>query len=55
MSSALELGTRVLDVGAGTGRVAVALAGIGYETVALDPALPMLNELRGKAGFFGAR
>lgn len=48
-AGALEPGARVLDVGAGTGRVAVALASIGCETVALDPALPMLNELRCKA------
>lgn len=40
---------RVLDVGAGTGRVAIAFAAIGYKTVALDPALPMLYELRRKA------
>jgi len=40
---------RVLDVGAGTGRVAIAFAAIGYKTVALDPALPMLNELGRKA------
>lgn len=40
---------RVLDVGAGTGRVAIAFAAIGYKTIAFDPALPMLNELRRKA------
>ena len=40
---------RVLDVGAGTGRVAIAFAAIGYKTVALDPALPMLSELRRKS------
>lgn len=40
---------RVLDVGAGTGRVAIAFAAIGFKTVALDPALPMLSELRHKA------
>lgn len=39
----------VLDIGAGTGRVAMAFAAIGYKTVALDPALPMLNELLRKA------
>ena len=38
----------VLDIGAGTGRVAIAFAAMGHKTVALDPALPMLNELRGK-------
>lgn len=40
---------RMLDVGAGTGRVAIAFAALGYKTVALDPALAMLNELRRKA------
>lgn len=45
----LQRDGRVLDIGAGTGRVAIAFAGIGYRTVALDPALPMLNELRRKA------
>jgi SAM-dependent methyltransferase len=39
----------VLDVGAGTGRVTIAFAAIGYKIVALDPALAMLNELRRKA------
>jgi len=48
-TGALQRGARVLDVGAGTGRVAIALASIGYKTVALDPAMPMLNELRAKA------
>jgi SAM-dependent methyltransferase len=45
----LRPGCRVLEVGAGTGRVAIAFAGIGYETVAFDSALSMLNELRRKA------
>ena len=39
----------VLDLGAGTGRVAITFAAIGYKTVALDPAVPMLIELRRKA------
>jgi ubiquinone/menaquinone biosynthesis C-methylase UbiE len=41
--------SRVLDIGAGTGRVAISFAALGYETVALDPSLSMLNELRQKA------
>jgi len=48
-SGALERGARVLDVGAGTGRVAIAFASIGCKTVALDPAMPMLCELQRKA------
>jgi SAM-dependent methyltransferase len=39
----------VLDVGAGTGRVSVALAGIGCRVVAVEPARPMLECLRQKA------
>ena len=48
-SGELEPGACDLDVGAGTGRVAIAVASMGCETVALDPPLPMLNELRRKA------
>lgn len=48
-SGVLEPGARVLDVGAGTGRVAIAFAGVGYQVTGLDPALRMLNELRVKA------
>jgi SAM-dependent methyltransferase len=47
--AALRPGCRVLDVGAGTGRVTIAFAGIGCETVALDSAPSMLNQLRQKA------
>ena len=38
-----------MDIGAGTGRVAIAFAAVGYRVTALDPALRMLNELRDKA------
>ena len=42
-------GAAVLEVGAGTGRVSLALAGIGCHVVAVEPALPMLECLRRKA------
>ena len=38
-----------MDIGADTGSVAIAFAALGYKTVALDPVLPMPNELRHKA------
>ena len=49
LKAALTQGTRVLDVGAGTGRVAHAFADLGCDVVALDPALAMLDQLRSKA------
>jgi len=47
-AAGLVPGARILDVGAGTGRVSLALAGAGFDVVALDPAKPMLDSLRGK-------
>ena len=46
---ALKPGGRVLDIGAGTGRVAIAFAKLGFDVVACEPSLPMLGELRSKA------
>ncbi len=37
---------RVLDVGAGTGKLSSAVAALGHEVVAADPSLPMLQQLR---------
>lgn len=48
-ASTLGRGAHVLDVGAGTGRVSIALAELGCEVVALDPAVPMLDVLRNKS------
>ena len=40
----------IIDIGAGTGRVAVALASRGFRVVALDPAVPMLQTTQRKSG-----
>ena len=40
----------IIDIGAGTGRVAVALASKGVQVIAVDPALSMLQALRRKSG-----
>jgi SAM-dependent methyltransferase len=42
----LEEGARVLDVGAGTGKLTRGLVALGYEVVAVEPGGPMLDELR---------
>jgi SAM-dependent methyltransferase len=46
----LRASARVLDVGAGTGRVAIPLANRGCNVVAVEPASGMLAQLRAKAG-----
>ena len=48
-AAALEPGSRVLDVAAGTGRVTIPLAALGCSVVALDAARPMLDELATKS------
>jgi len=40
----------IIDVGAGTGRVALALASNGFQVVAVDPAIPMLQTMQRKSG-----
>jgi SAM-dependent methyltransferase len=45
----LPADAQVLDVGAGTGRVAIPLASFGRRIVAIDPSAAMLQQLRGKA------
>jgi SAM-dependent methyltransferase len=42
----LSLGARVLDVGAGTGKLTRELVALGFEAVAVEPGAPMLEELR---------
>jgi len=41
--------SRVLDLAAGTGRVAIPLATLGYRVIAFDAARPMLDELARKS------
>jgi ubiquinone/menaquinone biosynthesis C-methylase UbiE len=45
----LRAGTRLLDIGAGTGRVAIPMAELGCDVVALEPASGMVKELRAKS------
>lgn len=45
----------ILDVGAGTGRVTLALTALGFQVIALDPAHGMLDVLRAKAAGLPAR
>jgi SAM-dependent methyltransferase len=42
----LEPGARVLDVGAGTGKLTRGLVALGFEAVAVEPGAPMLAQLR---------
>jgi SAM-dependent methyltransferase len=42
----IEDGARVLDVGAGTGKLTRGLVALGYEVVAVEPGGPMLDQLR---------
>lgn len=42
----LEPGARVLDVGAGTGKLTRGLAALGFEVVAVEPGGAMLDQLR---------
>ena len=50
VTGAIRSGTSVLDIGAGTGRAAIGLAGLGCKVVALEPAPGMLETLRTKVG-----
>jgi SAM-dependent methyltransferase len=49
-AAGLRVGAGVLDIGAGTGRVAIPFAHRGARVVALEPAGGMVKELRVKAG-----
>ena len=48
-AAGLRADDSVLEIGAGTGRVAIALAAAGPRVFALDPAQPMLDTLRTKS------
>ena len=48
-AAGFHLGAPVLDIGAGTGRVAIPLAAHGCSVTALEPALAMIDQLRAKA------
>ena len=49
-AGAIRADTSVLDIGAGTGRVAIGLAQLGCDVVAVEPALGMVETLRTKTG-----
>jgi SAM-dependent methyltransferase len=42
----VEDGARVLDVGAGTGKLTRGLVALGFDVVAVEPGSPMLEQLR---------
>jgi ubiquinone/menaquinone biosynthesis C-methylase UbiE len=48
--TSLPRGSRILDIGAGTGRTAIPFARKGHSVVAVDPARAMLASLRQKSG-----
>jgi SAM-dependent methyltransferase len=41
----LERGARILDIGAGTGKLTRGLIALGFEVVAVEPGAPMLRQL----------
>ena len=42
----LDPGARVLDIGAGTGKLTRRLVSLGFDVVAVEPGAPMLDQLR---------
>lgn len=50
MADRLPPDATIIDIGAGTGRVSVALAGRGLRVIAVDPAVPMLQAMQEKSG-----
>ncbi|MEU4162141.1 class I SAM-dependent methyltransferase [Actinoplanes sp. NPDC026670] len=50
-----RMAPRVLDLGCGTGRLAIAMAGAGHEVTAVDPARASLDAARRRPGAAGVR
>jgi len=50
VASCLRPVATIIDIGAGTGRVAVVLARRGFQVIAVDPAVPMLQTMQRKSG-----
>jgi SAM-dependent methyltransferase len=46
----IEPPARIVDFGAGTGRLSIPLASCGYEVFAVEPSKAMLNQMHRKAG-----
>jgi SAM-dependent methyltransferase len=53
LALARRTGSPILELGAGTGRIAVALAAAGYETTGVDVDEAMLDRARGRASDAG--
>jgi SAM-dependent methyltransferase len=47
-SVGLRAGSKIVDIGAGTGRVAVPLSAAGFQVIAAEPSEEMLKQLRAK-------
>ena len=50
IESCVQPPARIVDFGAGTGRLSIPLANNGYRVVAVDPCKQMLDQLSGKQG-----
>ena len=46
----LQPGASIIDIGAGTGRASIPFAERGFDVIAVEPALGMVDALRAKAG-----
>jgi ubiquinone/menaquinone biosynthesis C-methylase UbiE len=55
LSELVPPGARILDIGAGTGHLALPLAARGFEVLAVEPAQEMLARLRDSASALGTR